>query len=114
MIDDKKEAQDSACAERLFCTCSAGPQVARGVSNYRRAGRDVASRHRLSEEARAVPHGDGRRTQFQYDLAWVRTYLKWAGAAENSERGVWHLAPVGQAMSDDELQGIWKRTVAEQ
>lgn len=75
---------------------------------------DVALILGLSEKARAIPHGDGRRTQFQYDLAWVRTYLKWAGAAENSERGVWHLTPAGQAMSRDELQGLWKRIVAEQ
>ena len=75
---------------------------------------DVADRLRLSEEARTIPHGDGRRTQFQYDLAWVRTYLKWADAAENSERGVWHLTPLGQTMSHDELRGVWRRIVAEQ
>lgn len=75
---------------------------------------DVAERLKLSEEARAVPHGDGRRSQFQYELAWVRTYLKWAHAIENSERGVWHLTPSGQAMSDDELRTVWKRIVSEQ
>jgi restriction system protein len=75
---------------------------------------DVAEALGLSEQARAIPHGDGRRTQFQYDLAWVRTYLKWAGAAENSERGVWHLTRLGQAMSRDELRGLWKRIVSEQ
>src|SRR5215203_104501 len=75
---------------------------------------DVAEALRLSEAARAVPHGDGRRTQFQYDLAWVRTYLKWAGAAENSERGVWHLTPTGRAMGEPELRGVWKRIIAEQ
>src|ERR1044071_6769051 len=74
---------------------------------------DVAETLQLSEKVRAIPHGDGRRTQFQYDLAWVRTYLKWAGAAENSERGVWHLTPLGQAMSREELRGVWKRIVAE-
>jgi restriction system protein len=75
---------------------------------------DVAEALGLSEQARAIPHGDGRRTQFQYDLAWVRTYLKWAGAAENSERGVWHLTSRGQAMSREEIRGVWKRIVAEQ
>jgi hypothetical protein len=29
---------------------------------------DVAEKLRLSEQARTIPHGDGRRTQFQYDL----------------------------------------------
>jgi restriction system protein len=33
---------------------------------------------------------DGR-TQFEYDLAWARTYLKQIGILENSARGVWVL-----------------------
>ena len=75
---------------------------------------DVADRLGLSDEARAIPHGDSGRMQFQYDLAWVRTYLKWDGAADNSERGVWPLTPRGQAMMHAELEGLWKRVIAEQ
>ncbi len=75
---------------------------------------DVASRLRLSEQARAIPHGDGRRTQFQYDLAWARTYLKWAHAVDNSERGVWSLTPVGWKLPKEELRGLWTKIVAEQ
>src|ERR1043165_6366255 len=75
---------------------------------------DVADKLKLSEAARSIPDGDGRRSQFQYELAWVRTYLKWAGAIENSERAVWHLTPLGSTISDDELRGVWKRIVAEQ
>jgi restriction system protein len=75
---------------------------------------DVAEKLNLSEQARNIPHGDGRRTQFQYDLAWVRTYLKWGGAVENSERGVWHLNPAGRAMSEQELRSLWGRIVAQQ
>ena len=75
---------------------------------------DVADTLTLSDEARAIPHGDTGRMQFQYDLAWVRTYLKWAGAADNSERGVWHLTPRGQAMTRQELDGVWRQVVAEQ
>jgi len=48
---------------------------------------DVPEILHISEKARAIPHGDGRRSQFQYDLAWVRTYLKFGGAAENNDRG---------------------------
>ena len=33
---------------------------------------------------------DGR-TQIEYELAWVRTYLKQLGVLENSNRGVWAL-----------------------
>src|SRR5258708_27819727 len=46
----------------------------------------VASAMNLSEDVRAVLHGEGPQTQFSYELAWVRTYLKKVGAAENSER----------------------------
>ena len=74
----------------------------------------VAEKLHLSEKARNIPHGDGRRTQFQYDLAWVRTYLKWGGALENSDRGVWHLTARGREMSDEELRDLWRRIVAEQ
>jgi restriction system protein len=75
---------------------------------------DVAAILNLSDEARAIPHGDTNRSQFQYDLAWVRTYLKFAGAAENSERGVWRLTPLGRQLSDDDLRELWKRVVTEQ
>lgn len=75
---------------------------------------EVAQRLKLSEAARSIPHGETNRTQFQYDLAWVRTYLKWGGAVENSERGVWHLTPNGRQMSDEDLRALWKHIVAEQ
>lgn len=74
----------------------------------------VAEKLHLSEKARNIPHGDGRRTEFQYDLAWVRTYLKWGGALENSDRGVWHLTPRGRGMSDEELRDLWRQIVSEQ
>src|SRR5258708_40147364 len=66
----------------------------------------VASAMNLSEDVRAVLHGEGPQTQFSYELAWVRTYLKKVGAAENSERGVWRLTPAGLSMSDAEIASI--------
>jgi restriction system protein len=69
----------------------------------------VAAAIRLSDEMRAIPHGDGPRSQFGYELAWVRTYLKKVGALENSERGVWRLTPAGAAMSTTEIGAIPKR-----
>lgn len=64
----------------------------------------VATAIGLSDELRAVPHGEGPRSQFDYELAWVRTYLKKASAVENSERGVWRLTPTGAAMSDGDYR----------
>jgi restriction system protein len=69
----------------------------------------VAAEMKLSDEVTSVPHGDGPRTQFQYELAWVRTYLKKVGAAENSEKGVWRLTLTGLAISAADLAKIPKR-----
>jgi restriction system protein len=66
----------------------------------------VAKAMNLSEDILAVPHGDGPRTQFQYELAWVRTFLKKAGAAENSERAVWSLTDKGEALSERDVRNI--------
>ena len=41
---------------------------------------------------------DGR-TQLEYELAWVRTYLKQLGILENSTRGVWALT--GKELNTD-------------
>ncbi len=70
---------------------------------------DVAEAMGLSDKLLAVPHGDGPTTQFEYELAWVRTYLKKVGALENSQRGVWRLTPVGAAMSASELHEVPRR-----
>lgn len=75
---------------------------------------DVAELLALSDDILAVPHGDGgSRSQFQYELAWVRTYLKKAGALENSERAVWRLTPIGAKMSDADLRDVPRKVRAE-
>jgi Mrr N-terminal domain/Restriction endonuclease/HNH endonuclease len=73
----------------------------------------VAAEMKLSDEVRSVLHGEGPRTQFDYELAWVRTYLKKVGAAENSDRGVWRLTPSGHAMSNAELALVPQKVRAE-
>ena len=69
----------------------------------------VAGAIGLPDDLRAVPHGEGPGLQFDYELAWVRTYLKKVGALENSERGVWRLTPAGAAMSDADIASVPKR-----
>ena len=66
----------------------------------------VAAATGLSEAERSQPHGDGPRTEFSYRLAWARTYLKKGGALDNSERGVWHLTPLGYEISDEDIREI--------
>lgn len=63
---------------------------------------------KLSDEQLAIPHGNTGRTEFQYRLAWVRTYLKKVGALENSERGVWTLSPAGAAYSEHDAERVFQ------
>jgi restriction system protein len=49
----------------------------------------------LTDKEIAEPHNE-RRTKIQYDLAWVRSYLKAYGLLDNSERGVWVLTVKGK------------------
>jgi restriction system protein len=49
----------------------------------------------LSAELLDLPHNaeKSNQTEFQYRLAWARTYLKKADLIENSSRGVWVITP---------------------
>jgi restriction system protein len=69
----------------------------------------VADKMQLPDEIRAIMHGDGPKTQFQYELAWVRTYLKKGGIAENSTRGVWHLSSLGLSIPDQDIALLPKK-----
>lgn len=72
----------------------------------------VAETLELTDEQLSIPHGDTGRTEFQYRLAWVRTYLKKVDAVENSERGVWSLTDVGEQMSEADALGVFKQVNA--
>jgi len=75
---------------------------------------DVGSRMNLSDDLLAVPMADGgAQSYFSYRLSWARSFLKKGGAAENSERGVWRLTPLGAIMSDDELRAMVPRIRAD-
>jgi len=60
----------------------------------------------IPEDVQALPHKDGPMTAVGYRLAWARTYLKKAGAVENSERGVWSITPLGRNLSEAEVAKI--------
>lgn len=83
-----------------------------GRGSNREIEEGVARRLRLSDHAKQIPRGQDHRTKFQYELAWVRTYLKWGEAIENAGRGVWATTDFGELMSDDELRGLWRRVVS--
>jgi hypothetical protein len=70
---------------------------------------DVAKIMKLPESILAIPHKNGAQSQFQYELAWVRTYLKKAGLAENSARGIWTLTDVGEKIAEKDLLLVPKK-----
>jgi restriction system protein len=92
--------------ETYFAPTVAAPKAHGGSATIEELEEAVAAEMKLSDAVTSVPHGDGPRTQFQYELAWVRTYLKKIGAAENSEKGVWRLTPIGLAMSAANLAQV--------
>ena len=70
----------------------------------------VATVMKLPEEVLAVPHGsqlraddDGkvRSSEFNYQLTWVRTYLREMGAIERRRRGVWLLTDHGWNLDEE-------------
>jgi restriction system protein len=67
----------------------------------------------LGDDVLSLPHARGSRTEFQYRLAWVRTYLKKVGALENSERAVWSLTDYGDSMSPEDARGVFQKVRAE-
>ncbi len=69
----------------------------------------VAEYMKISDEMLAIPHGETGRTEFQYKLAWVRTYLKKYGALANSERGVWSVTDQGERITEVEAKTVFKR-----
>ena len=63
----------------------------------------------ITEEQQAVPHGeDGRMSEVEYRLHWVRTHLKGIGALENSACGVWAVTDRGRSMNEQEMQAATK------
>jgi restriction system protein len=45
-------------------------------------------------------------TEVAYRLGWARTYLKKAGAVENSTRGVWSITAAGRSLTEAEMAEI--------
>ena len=86
---------------------------------------DVANRVKdllvLPPDVTNIPHGNEKRTELEYRLAWARTYLRMYGLIENSGRGTWSLTTLGlnvRHVDPDEVaraafQRNTKRTVGE-
>lgn len=69
-----------------------------GSASIREISEDMASLLGLTDAAREVIHGSGPQSEFDYQAAWARTYLRVMGAAENSSRGVWSITDYGREL----------------
>ena len=61
------------------------------------------------EKIQNMPHRNGRDTIISYNAAWARTYLKWYGALENSQRGVWSITDVGEKLKEGDAEKVKTR-----
>ncbi len=59
----------------------------------------------LPESVLEIPHGQGPHSEFSYQTAWARTYLKKMGAADNSTRGIWSVTEYGRELLSREDAG---------
>ena len=66
----------------------------------------VTERQGFTEEQQAFMRPDGVVTEIYHRLAAARTYLKAAGALEQSRRGVWAITEAGRAMTEADMAGI--------
>jgi len=58
------------------------------------------------EEVQGVMHKEGPLTEIEYRLMWSRTYLKGAGAINNSQRGIWTITDTGLGLTIEEVAAI--------
>ncbi len=69
-----------------------------GSASIREISEDMASLLGLTDAVREVIHGSGPQSEFDYQAAWARTYLRVMGAAENSSRSVWSITDYGREL----------------
>lgn len=81
-----------------------------GSANNDEILRQVISNGKFSDATQNTLHNDGPQTELGYQLAWAKSYLKKAGALENSSgRGVWSLTEFGRTLSKDNVQDALKK-----
>ncbi len=76
------------------------------VSEIDQRAADLAG---LTVYQKETPHGQGPKTEVGYRIAWALSYLKKAGAVENSQRGVWSITDAGLHITEGQIPEILNR-----
>ena len=105
-MTDRVPTREALCLPTLRVLQQRG-----GSASIREISEDMAALLKLPDAVREVAHGDGPRSEFDYQAAWARTFLNRMGAATNSSRGVWSITEYGRALTAEadtaeaEIQG---------
>jgi restriction system protein len=98
-------------AEFFWPVIRALQETGGSASNAEMLERVVADM-KLGEDLVAVPHGSGLESEVGYRLAWARTYLKYVGAIDNSERGIWTLTSKGRTFTEKDVVDVERQARA--
>jgi restriction system protein len=74
---------------------------------------DVAQHMGLNDDILSLRHGKLNQLAVDQRMAFARSFLKLAGAVENSRRAVWSLTPTGAALTPGEVAEIPRRVQRE-
>lgn len=92
--------------DRLMWPCLNALKAMDGSASNDELLAKVIELERIPEIAASLIHTDGRQTRLGYNLGWAKTYLKRAGAIENSTRGIWSITEDGERMSERDVDGV--------
>lgn len=86
-----------------------------GSGSIEEIDQKVTELSEFPEEILNVPHNPEKssRTEMEYRLAWARTYLKKYGILDNSDRGIWIIAPENREIKTVDPQEVVKKVRAE-
>ncbi len=87
-MNDKTGAEVPTFDELMWPVLKALKAMGGSASNEELLAKVIELEH-IPEDIASFLHVDHRQTKLGYNLAWAKTYLKSAGALENSTRGVW-------------------------
>jgi len=97
--------------EQLMWPTLKALEVMGGSASISELTEKIAEMQNLPVDVLEIPHNDGPQTSFEYRCAWARTHLKYFGAVDNSERGVWSITESGRKIkSDEEVISLNKKT----
>lgn len=94
--------------DELFLSTLAALKALGGSASNDELSEKVAELINIPTDLREVLHGDGPMSEFDYRLAWAKSYLKAYGALTNSTRGVWALGEKAEGITAKDVQTIKK------